>query len=197
MSDIPHDVSRRSSQSTRTRILSVAAEHFAAKPYGNVPLKEIAQDAGVSAPLIIKYFGSKEDLFIELIDFEHMADAARETPFPQLGQAMFEAVISRTETTSPPLVPILVAAFDSKKIAKVVSERFDAALGDILVKRIEAEAPGVSSHEEAERRYRMMLSIAVGYLMLRASSLVERESAGTPPDSDVIAPSLQNILDNG
>lgn len=197
MSDNPHDVARRSSQTTRSRILNVAAQHFAAKPYGNVPLKEIAQDAGVSAPLIIKYFGSKEDLFIELIDFEHMAEAARETPFAELGRRMFEAVIAKTETTSPPLVPILVAAFDSSKIAKVVSERFDAALGDILVDRIESEAPGISSRSEAERRYRMMLSIAVGYPMLRASSLVEHESAGTPPNIDVIAPSLQNILDHG
>ena len=48
---------------TRTRMLSAAWERFAGQPYEDVLLREIAEDAAVSAQTLHTAFGSKEQLF--------------------------------------------------------------------------------------------------------------------------------------
>jgi AcrR family transcriptional regulator len=54
---------------TRSVLLKAARVRFALYPYPDVTLRDIAHDAGVSATLVIKYFGSKIDLFREVVDF--------------------------------------------------------------------------------------------------------------------------------
>ena len=54
---------RRNSDATRHEILVAAGRRFARAGYAAVRLKDIADDVGVTAPLVIRYFGSKEALF--------------------------------------------------------------------------------------------------------------------------------------
>jgi len=54
-----------SGEDTRARLLEVAATLFARQGYRGVSLSQIAGAAGLSAPAIYNYFGSKDDLFIE------------------------------------------------------------------------------------------------------------------------------------
>jgi AcrR family transcriptional regulator len=57
---------RRNSDATRHEILLAAGRRFARAGYAAVRLKDIADDVGVTAPLVIRYFGSKEALFREV-----------------------------------------------------------------------------------------------------------------------------------
>ncbi len=52
----------------RAQILDAAAEVFAEKGFARATTKEIAGKAGVSEGTIYNYFGSKEDLLIELMN---------------------------------------------------------------------------------------------------------------------------------
>lgn len=54
---------RRSSVATRTALLGVAVDLFAAKGYGGTSTKEIAQAARTSETTIYRQFGSKAELF--------------------------------------------------------------------------------------------------------------------------------------
>jgi AcrR family transcriptional regulator len=54
---------------TRSALLRAALARFAASPYGEVTIRGIAADADVSAPLVIKYFGTKERLFLAAADY--------------------------------------------------------------------------------------------------------------------------------
>ena len=67
VTSMPPATSRRrhTSADTRARIVEVAKGYFTHKPFAKVSLKEIAEEAGVSAPLIIKYFSTKEGLLQE------------------------------------------------------------------------------------------------------------------------------------
>jgi AcrR family transcriptional regulator len=56
-------VFHRNSDDTRRRILCAAAVGFSEKGYDGLGLREIAADAGVTAAMINRYFGSKEKLF--------------------------------------------------------------------------------------------------------------------------------------
>ena len=57
----------RNAVATRASILSAARQRFVRESYDNVGLREIAADAGVDAALVSRYFGSKEELFSEVL----------------------------------------------------------------------------------------------------------------------------------
>jgi AcrR family transcriptional regulator len=59
---------RRDAAATREAILQAATRRFAAQGYEHAGVREIAADAGVTAALVNRYFGSKEGLFAEVIE---------------------------------------------------------------------------------------------------------------------------------
>lgn len=58
---------RRNAQATRDDILASARAAFARSGYDGAGLREIAEGAGVTAMMIGRYFGSKENLFAEAV----------------------------------------------------------------------------------------------------------------------------------
>jgi len=64
-SDLPRP---RNAAATREAILQSAIQHFARAGYDGVGVREIAADAGVTAMLVNRYFGSKEQLFTEAVE---------------------------------------------------------------------------------------------------------------------------------
>lgn len=58
---------RRDAAATRRAILSSARKAFARSGYDGVGVREIAAGAGVTAMLVNRYFGSKENLFLEVV----------------------------------------------------------------------------------------------------------------------------------
>jgi AcrR family transcriptional regulator len=66
---MPSDRPRsRNAAATREAILQSAIRHFARSGYDGVGVREIAADAGVTAMLVNRYFGSKEQLFAEAVE---------------------------------------------------------------------------------------------------------------------------------
>ncbi len=51
-----------------TQILAVASEIFAAEGYGATNIQVVAEQAGISKPLIYNYFASKEGLFLACLE---------------------------------------------------------------------------------------------------------------------------------
>jgi AcrR family transcriptional regulator len=58
----------RNAEATRAAILNAARERFARESYDDVGMRDVAGDVGVDAALVSRYFGSKEDLFIAVLD---------------------------------------------------------------------------------------------------------------------------------
>ena len=58
----------RDAAATREAILEAATHRFATEGYQGAGAREIAADAGVTAALVNRYFGSKEKLFAEVIE---------------------------------------------------------------------------------------------------------------------------------
>jgi AcrR family transcriptional regulator len=59
----------RNAAQTRADILAAARRMFAAEGYERTTLRAIAADVGVDAALVIRYFGSKQDLFATATEF--------------------------------------------------------------------------------------------------------------------------------
>lgn len=63
----PPTVRARNAAATRAAILAAARARFAHDSYENVGVRDIASRAGVDAALVSRYFGSKEELFAEVL----------------------------------------------------------------------------------------------------------------------------------
>lgn len=96
---------RRDSRATRRLVLSAARRRFARHPYADVTLKDIAADAGVSAPLLIKYFGTKERLFSDAADFRGQFHRMIDAPRAELGRHLITTLLTvqDEEGVDPPL----------------------------------------------------------------------------------------------
>ena len=53
---------------TREHVLSTAAQLFAERGFANVSIRDICDEAGVTAPTIYHYFGNKDRLFQAAIE---------------------------------------------------------------------------------------------------------------------------------
>src|SRR5262245_15809828 len=58
----PHDPER-----TKRAVIASATRHFADKGYAGTKLPDLAREAGISAPSLLYHFGSKENLFDEVL----------------------------------------------------------------------------------------------------------------------------------
>jgi AcrR family transcriptional regulator len=95
----------------RTAILRAARKAFARQPYNTVTLRGIAADAGVSAALIVKHFGSKEALFERVADFSEAAELLLAAADEELGRhAVLTLVNYRRENSADLLVRVVFAA---------------------------------------------------------------------------------------
>lgn len=68
MVELPAPARTRNAAATRQAILDAARHRFAREGYDGASLREIAADAGVDAALVSRYFGSKEELFVEVLN---------------------------------------------------------------------------------------------------------------------------------
>lgn len=59
----------RNADGTRADILAAARQRFGAEGYERTTLRTVAADVGVDAALVIRYFGSKQDLFAAAAEF--------------------------------------------------------------------------------------------------------------------------------
>ena len=59
---------RRDAEATKAAILRAARYLLARHAHGDITLKAVAERAGVSAPLILKYFGNKDALFATVFE---------------------------------------------------------------------------------------------------------------------------------
>src|SRR5215510_8536318 len=97
---------KRNAAATREAILKSARTAFARAGYDGVGVREIAAGAGVTAMLVNRYFGSKEQLFAEVLA-ETMATPRILTQeiitSPTPGKDIVAALIEQTKTGAIPL----------------------------------------------------------------------------------------------
>ncbi len=87
-------MSNRDREATREAIRTVAQRMFAERGYSGTPLRDIAGEAGVDPALIIRYFSSKEDLFLETMRLEEEHNVVLDGPLEELGEHFIDYVLS-------------------------------------------------------------------------------------------------------
>ena len=57
----------KNAAATRAALLQAARRRFIEDSYSDVALRDVARDAGVDVAMVARYFGSKEELFREVL----------------------------------------------------------------------------------------------------------------------------------
>jgi len=76
------------SRATRERILEAARITFAAHGYEGATLRTIATRADANVALVIRYFGSKEDLFATAVEFDLRLPSLQQLDRETLGEQL-------------------------------------------------------------------------------------------------------------
>jgi AcrR family transcriptional regulator len=122
----------RNALQTRADILAAARRRFAAKGYERTTLRAVAADVGVDAALVIRYFGSKQDLFAAAADFRiELPDLSGVDPDKVAGLLLprFFAVWEEDET----FVALLRAAMTSRIAADTLRQVFAKQVAPKLI----------------------------------------------------------------
>ncbi|MEV5106750.1 TetR family transcriptional regulator [Streptomyces massasporeus] len=158
---------RRDAESTRAAILKAARHLLARHAHGDITLKAVADRAGVSPPLILKYFGNKDTLFARVMSFETDADALLAAPLDGLGPHMVRHVlVSQSEQGADPLLRIVFAPLHGEQ-GDILRANFRTQVTDRLTDRLTGPDAGL----RAELAVATLLGLGVMYGIARGTEL--------------------------
>ncbi|QIL20615.1 TetR/AcrR family transcriptional regulator [Thermomonas sp. HDW16] len=154
----------RDAAATRKAILASARAAFSDKGYDGVGLREIAAGAGVTAMMVNRYFGSKEELFIEALrqtmtGESVIAGGIMDTSAP--ARALAEALIGMTRPGQVPLDGFRMAFHSaSSPVATTVGKQM---IEDNALKTVSGALHG----DHAGQRAAMILAMISGFQGMR------------------------------
>jgi AcrR family transcriptional regulator len=85
------------SRPAREAILRAARARFAAEGYDRATVRGIAADAGIDPSMVMRYFGSKRQLFALATEFDLQLPDRSGLPREELGRRMAEHLLKRWE----------------------------------------------------------------------------------------------------
>ncbi|MFB7916572.1 TetR family transcriptional regulator [Streptomyces sp. NPDC056061] len=173
--------------SGRDAILRAARRAFTQRPYADVTIRGIAADAGVSASLVVKHFGRKEELFNTVADFAPAAAELFDAPLDRLGRHLVVTLVNRRrELKSDPLLRV-VFSLGNRDERSLLRDRFHQQVTGVLAARL--------AGPEAVLRAELVAGHLLG---LGATLSLHPEGAGsraTPEHlADLYAPALQALI---
>lgn len=181
---------RRDAEATKDAIVRAARHLLARHAHGDITLKAVAERAGVSAPLILKYFGNKDALFSRIMSFD--ADAAEflDAPLPELGRHMVRHLLTgQAERGADPILRIVFAPLHGEQ-GDILRANFRAQVAQRLSERL----PGPDAGLRAELAVGMLLGLGVMYGIARGPHLRATDIAEI---TDRYAPAVQDFLTPG
>ncbi len=151
----------RNAATTREAILESAIRNFARAGYDGVGVREIAGDAGVTAMMVNRYFGSKERLFIEAVETSFAPPTVIADDSPSLAHDAATALVARTGRDAEQLEPflIMVRSVSSPRATEIVRDAIERHVGRRLARRLPESGRQI--------RNEVMLSVIAGTFLMR------------------------------
>ncbi|WP_406327301.1 TetR family transcriptional regulator [Streptomyces sp. NBC_00203] len=158
---------RRDAEATKAAILRAARYLLARHAHADITLKAVADRAGVSAPLILKYFGNKDALFARVMSFESDADALLDAPLEELGRHMVRHLLEgQTQRGADPILRIVFAPLQGEQ-GDILRANFRTQVSDRLAERLTGPDAGL----RAELAVSTLLGLGVMYGIARGTRL--------------------------
>jgi AcrR family transcriptional regulator len=124
---------RRSSEETKAVILAAARERFATSGFERATIRAIAADANIDPSMVMRYFGSKDQLFAAAADFDLQIPDLSGTEPDQLGARLVAYFMDRWERDEA-LVVLLRSSTTNPEAAQRMQGIFAAQLLPVVAK---------------------------------------------------------------
>lgn len=183
----------RNAAATRAAILASARRAFARAGYDGAGLREIAADAGVTAMLVKRYFGSKEQLFSAVAE-DCMRDPvimSRENlASPDFAAALAKALVQVTTPGATPLDGFLIMLHSA-------SSPQAARIGREWIRRghqatLEAAVKG----KHAAARAGIFLALVAGLQVMRQMVEIPALAEARPRDlENMLTPLIRRLVE--
>lgn len=145
----------RDPSAKRVAILAAARQHFAHNNYDGVGLRQIAADAGVDVALVVKYFISKEKLFIEVLKSELSAEYITQFDKSEVAAKLVDTLLrDYTGSQSDGYLRLLINA--------AASPNFVQTLKAIMEDQVLGPLTEWLGGDDADLRARLLITIASG-----------------------------------
>src|ERR1700694_4353875 len=187
--DQPHPATRgRNAAATRAAILASALRAFARHGYDGVGVRDIARDAGVTAMLVNRYFGSKEQLFAEAVDVAFAPPAVIADDPDSLAHDAARNLIARTDVEELGPFLIMLRSVSNPRAAQIVRDGIARYVGQ----RLAAQLPDPGQAIRTE----LMLSVIAGvWLMRRVIETPGLNDADPDQLTDAVSAIFQTIIE--
>ena len=176
---------KRDSAATRAAIMQAARRRFASQPFEQVGVREVAADAGVDAALIARYFGSKEDLFHEIVNDCPPDAAVWAGDRSDFGVRSVAKIAGKGDSGSFEHIFIALRSTASPKASEIARAAMKRHILDPMAEWI--------GGEDREVRARLLLAFFMGGVVSRAMA---------PDDADIndamlkrLAEDIQRVVD--
>lgn len=149
----------------RAAVQTAAKELFTELGFAATGVRDIARHAGVDPALVIRYFGSKEKLFVRTMT---MSDAFVEVvhgPLDGLGRALVDFVVRRTRSRqtreSSAIYAALVRASDRPAVREHLQEAIEQMIIAPLAPRLQGDDAELRAHLLAAQLAGLMTALYV------------------------------------
>ncbi len=109
---------RRNAAQTRSRILAAAQQEFARQGYAQAGIRDIAKNAGVATSLLLRYFGSKANLFEEALRSAMLSPGLFEHEKAKFGERMAQILVEEGDTN---LTAMIVRSSGDGQAQEIIS----------------------------------------------------------------------------
>ena len=148
----------RSSELTKSAILSAARERFGAVGFQAATIRAIAADAGVDPAMVMRYFGSKDKLFAAAAEFDLRFPDLAGLDRSQTGRSLVRHFLERWEGDDA-LVILLRSSATNAEAAQRMLEIFGSQLRPLVATLVPAGA--------AEKRAGLIATQILGMALCR------------------------------
>jgi AcrR family transcriptional regulator len=151
---------------TADSILRCATRRFWRDGYSATTVRAIAQDAGVDPALVIRHFGSKEDLFLRALPVEEFWRDVLSGPVNSLGTRLVDHLLDQASSRMLNLHATLVRASDSPAVRSRLFEIIDRYFIDGLKDRLRGPNPELRAHVVAAQVGGLLQSLSISNALL-------------------------------
>ena len=183
------DPPARRSDATRAAIMDAARRRFAADGFRKATIRAIAADAGIDPSMVMRYYGSKEDLFAAAIDIDLGLPDLSTTAPSDVGDALTRQFLTLWER--PPTNEILLTLLRSAVTDDAVVAKFQ----QVFAEQVAPAVRRVGDPADALRRAGLVVSQLLGLALCRYVLRLPPVTALTTDQivTDV-APTIQRYL---
>jgi AcrR family transcriptional regulator len=174
---------KHDSEATKAALLQAAAELFAERGFDQTTVRDVGARAGVNQALLFRYFGSKQELFAEVLN-HHSKALLDELPAEELPERILAGILSpeRSGGGEHQFVGML-RSFSDERAAQLLREELGG--------RYTARLAELSDAPDAELRADLVLAWLFGLGMVRS---VLRKQPLVDADTDAVADHLMRAI---